>query len=68
MNSKGLTMRTCEFILRPRQLFELPKCEGCSAPMWLLEIEPAGADGDRRTFECIDCKRLMIEVDGGLVG
>jgi hypothetical protein len=36
--------------------------------MWLLEIEPAGADGDRRTFECIDCKRLMIEVDGGLVG
>jgi hypothetical protein len=30
--------------------------------MWLLEIEAAGPDRDRRTFECIDCKRLMIEV------
>jgi hypothetical protein len=30
--------------------------------MWLLEIEPAGPGVDRRTFECTDCKNLMIEV------
>ena len=53
-------MRRYKFALQPRQ-FELPKCENCDARMWLLEIEPVGPDGDRRTFECIDCKRLMIE-------
>jgi hypothetical protein len=54
-------MRTRKLIPQPR-LFELPKCESCGSRMWLLEIEAVGPDDDRRTFECIDCKRLMIEV------
>ena len=54
-------MRTRKLIPQPH-LFELPKCESCDSRMWLLDIEAAGPDGDRRTFECIDCKRLMIEV------
>src|SRR4029079_14617233 len=58
---RGLVMRTRKLIPQPR-LFELPKCESCDSRMWLLEIEAVGSDGDRRTFECIDCKRLMIEV------
>jgi hypothetical protein len=55
-------MRTIRKLIPQRRLFELPKCESCDSRMWLLEIEAVGSDGDRRTFECIDCKSLMIEV------
>jgi hypothetical protein len=59
---RGLVMRTTRKLIPLPRLFELPKCESCDSQMWLLEIEAVSSDGDRRTFECIDCKRLMIEV------
>ena len=55
-------MRTTRKLIPLPRLFELPKCESCDSRMWLLEIEAVSSGGDRRTFECIDCRRLMIEV------
>ena len=35
-----------------------PPCDMCGMPMFLSRIEPADeADHDRRTFECMACKR-----------
>jgi hypothetical protein len=54
-------MRPYKFIPK-RRLFELPECEECGARMWLLDIEPAGPDQDRRTFECTDCRNLKVNL------
>jgi hypothetical protein len=39
-----------------------PQCPTCGARMWIARIEPDEPGYDRRTFECPECDRELVEV------
>jgi hypothetical protein len=53
-----------EFHFDPGQQPEIahPTCDTCGAPMWLMRIEPAEPDHDRRTFECKACSNTVVTI------
>ena len=45
-----------------RLVLQQPSCPKCGARMWLVRIEPDEPGHDRRTFECIECNKEVVEV------
>jgi hypothetical protein len=39
-----------------------PQCPTCGTRMWIARIEPDEPGYDRRTFECPECDRELVEV------
>jgi hypothetical protein len=48
--------------IQPKQIIAHPDCPTCGAPMFLMRIEPAKPDYDKRTFECPQCLEQVTEV------
>jgi hypothetical protein len=54
-------MRIAEFTPQPQTL-EHPACSWCDAIMRLATIEPYKSHQDKRTFQCPECRHVVVEI------
>ena len=54
-------MQVSDYMQR-KQIIAHPDCPACGAHMFLMRIEPAQPDYDKRTFECPQCLEHSTQV------